>query len=222
MRTLVRDDVAVALFGQTRRRVLALLFGSAGEAFYLRQIARETDSGTGALQRELSRLTAAGVIRRSRRGNQVHFEANPTSPVFEDLRGLMAKTAGIADVLRAGLAELWRSEKLRAAFVYGSIALGKQQSSSDIDLFVIGPVKLRELAPLLRPLEERLGREINPSVYTANEVTRKVAGQSGFVERVMSGPKILLYGSQNELDDLAGKPLARATRHEPEGNRRSS
>lgn len=212
MSTTISDDVAAALFGLTRRSVLALLFGRAGESFYLREIARETGTGTGAVQRELARLSAAGLIRRNRRGHQVYFEANPESPVYDELRSLMTKTAGLADVLRRGLADLSREKKISAAFVYGSVAQGKQRPSSDVDLFVVGTVTLRELMPVLRPIEQRLGREINPSVYTPEEVRRKLDQQSGFLDRVMADPRIMLYGTQDDLVELAGKPLDHASR----------
>ena len=173
-RTTSRDRIAEALFGQTKRRVLALLFGRPETAFYLREIARETGSGTGAVQRELAQLVNAGLIRRSRRGQHVYFNADPTSPVFDEMRSLLAKTAGLADVLRTALVGLPNDKaRIDAAFVYGSVAAGRQTSASDIDLMIIGHVKLADLIPTLRPIEDRLGREINPTVYPPEELLRQ-------------------------------------------------
>ena len=119
-RTTSRDRIAEALFGQTKRRVLALLFCRPETAFYLREIVRETGSGTGAVQRELAQLVDAGLIRRSQRGQHVYFNADPTSPVFDEMRSLLAKTAGLADVLRTALVGLPNDKaRIDAAFVTG-------------------------------------------------------------------------------------------------------
>jgi predicted nucleotidyltransferase len=214
--TSPRDGIAEALFGQTKRRVLALLFGRPESAFYLREIARETGSGTGAVQRELAQLVAAGLVRRSREGQHVYFSADPASPVYGEMRSLLAKTAGIADVLRAALTELPKKAKVLVAFIYGSVAAGRHTSASDIDLMVIGRVELADLLPALRPMQERLGREVNPTIYRPEEL----AEPRSFVRRVLDGPKIMLVGTDDDIGKLAGKPVAHEARPEPRGNRR--
>ena len=215
-RTGPGDAIAEALFGQTKRRVLALLFGRPESAFYLREIARETASGTGAVQRELAQLVAAGLVRRSRQGLHVYFSADPASPVYDEMRSLLAKTAGIADVVRAGLAELPRKAKILVAFIYGSVAAGQHTSASDIDLMVIGRVELADLLPALRPIQERLGREVNPTIYRPEEL----AEPRSFVRRVLDGPKIMLVGTQDDIATLAGKSVAREARPQSRRNRR--
>ena len=210
------DRVSEALFGQTKRRVLALLFGRPESAFYLREIARETGSGTGAVQRELAQLVAAGLVRRARQGLHVYFSADPASPVYSEMRSLLAKTAGVADALRAALAELPKKSKILVAFIYGSIATGRQTSASDVDLMIIGRVELADLLPTLRPLQERLGREVNPTIYRPEELTEP----RSFVRRVLDGPKIMLVGTEDDIAKLAGKPVAREARPESRGGRR--
>lgn len=214
--TSTTDKIAQSLFGQTRRAVLALLFGRPDESFYLREIARATGAGTGPVQRELAQLVEAGLIRRTPRGNQVYFGADPESPVFDELRGLIAKTAGIADVLRPALADLERKDKIAAAFVYGSVATGRQKAGSDVDLLVLGSAKLSELLPVLRPVQERLGREINPTIYRPGEFAAKVKKREHFVSRVLEGPKIMLVGSLDDLEALAGESLVDRARVESE------
>ncbi len=196
-----KDSIAAALFGKTRRHVLALLFGRPHEAFYLRQIARETGAGVGAVQRELDRLTQAGVITRAPDGRQVYVRANPDTPVYHELQGLMAKTAGIADVLCSALLSL---EKIDVAFIYGSVARGSQTTHSDIDMMIIGEVSLHEVLPLLGPAQERLAREINPTIYTPDEFRSKRADRQHFVSRVLEEPRIFIIGADNELERLAG------------------
>ena len=100
------DRLGATLFGKTRRAVLALLYSHPDESFYLRQIARVTGAGMGSLQRELKQLSEAGIIQRSEIGRQAFFKANSDSPVFSELRNLIIKTFGVADVLRAALSPL--------------------------------------------------------------------------------------------------------------------
>jgi len=215
MSTPTPDQAASALFGQTRRNVLTLLFGRPQESFYLRQMARETGAGTGAVQRELARLVRAGLVQRTPRGNQVYFSANPESPLFDELRGLVAKTAGIADVLRSALLELWQSKMIMVAFIYGSVALGNQRSSSDVDLMIIGRLDLKDLVPVLRKVQHRLGREVNPIIYRQEDLRGGLTKRAHFITRVMSGPKIMLFGNPDDLEQLAGQSLAHGARAKP-------
>jgi len=208
MTIVTPDRIAETLFGKARRRILGLLYVRPDEAFYLRQIARLTDLSVGAVQYELAALTEAAVVTREEIGNQVHFQANPVCPVFDDLRRIMEKTTGLADHVRVALAPLAQEGKLAHAFIYGSVASGKQSSTSDVDLMVIGDVKLREIAPALRPVQDRIAREINPSVYTLDEFTKRVASEDHFIGSVLRGPRITLVGSDDELDDLAGESVA--------------
>lgn len=93
-------------------------------------------AGQGAVQRELAQLTAAGLLTRFQRGNQVFYQANPETPIFSELKSVIVKTAGVADVLREGLAEL--ANKITVAFIHGSVARGQAKGDSDVDVVVVG------------------------------------------------------------------------------------
>lgn len=203
------DEIASSLFGRTRRNILALLFGRPDEAFYLRQVARETGAGVGAVQRELAGLTRAGLITRTPRGIQVFFQADRSSPVFSEIKSLMEKTTGLADVVRSALAELDARGLVAFAFLYGSVATGTHGPSSDVDLMIIGDTKLLELIPAVREAQDRLGREINPTVYPVAELQDRLKARDHFISRVLERPKIMLIGTENELEKLAGESLAR-------------
>ena len=131
-----RSDAATVLFGSTRRRILGWLLGHSDESFYLRQIVRNTGAALGAAQRELEQLTGAGLLLRTVQGQQVYFQANRAAPIFPELQGLFAKTAGLTDLLREALAPL--GERVLVAFVFGSAARGELRTASDIDLLVVG------------------------------------------------------------------------------------
>jgi uncharacterized protein len=200
--TVPVDRTSEALFGKTRRGVLALLFGRPDESFYLREIIRQTGGGAGAVQRELAHLHRAGLIERLPRGSQVHYRANSVSPVFPELRALVAKTTGAADVLRAALGPLSEAGAIQFAFVYGSMAKGEQGPDSDIDLMVIGDVGFADLVQSLQSAQRVLGREINPTIYTVADYRAGLAGRAHFLTSVVRRPKLMLVGRSDELEGL--------------------
>ncbi|MGH9199063.1 MAG: nucleotidyltransferase domain-containing protein [Acidimicrobiia bacterium] len=209
------SSIASALFGQTRRKVLALLVGHSVESFYLREIVRAIGGGTGAVQRELEQLTSAGLILRKADGRQIYFTANPDSPVFEEVRGLVTKTIGVHEVIRLALADFPERRLILSAFIYGSAygsaATGRDRPESDVDLMVVGDLTLSALLPVLRPVQDQLGREITPTIYPVEELRQKLVAGNHFLKSVLSRPKIMLVGNENELAELAGQRLDRGT-----------
>lgn len=188
------------LFGAARRRVLGLLFGHSTEAYHLRQIARDAGVSPGAAHRELTLLAAAGIVTRTEQGRQVYFRANRECPVFAELKSLLLKTAGVADVLREALGPL--RERIVAAFVYGSVARGDERPGSDIDLLVVGDASFAEVAAALGPAQERLGREVNPTVYPPAEFAAKLASGHHFMMSVMAGGKVFVCGDEHDIRRL--------------------
>jgi predicted nucleotidyltransferase len=188
------------LFGQSRRSILALLYGHADEQFFLREIARRAGTGIGATQRELGQLTGVGLIQGVRRGHQVYYQANRQNPIFAELKSILAKTSGIRDVLNEGLAPL--VERIRLAFVYGSIARGDEDASSDVDLMVIGEVSFADVVSALSDSESKLGREINPTVYGPREFREKLAAKNHFLSTVAKEKKLFLIGDEHEFRRL--------------------
>jgi predicted nucleotidyltransferase len=194
-------SIGAALFGKTRRAVLALLYTHPERSFYLRQIVRALGIGQGAVQREIARLAAAGLLARTRVGSQVHYQANSASPVFSDLQGLMIRSAGVADVLQEGLAPL--ADRVIVAFVYGSLARGDGRANSDVDLMVVGDASFGEVVSALQAAQKTINREINPSVYSEREYRAKLRAKHHFLTSVARAPKIFLVGGQHELERLA-------------------
>lgn len=190
--------LADALFSKVQQRVLGLLFVNADRSFYTNEIVRFVDSGIGVVQRELEKLTASGLVTTKKIGNQKHYQASRDTPIFEELRGIMLKTVGLADILRSALLPL--SDKIKAAFVYGSIAKGNDTTKSDIDIFIISEdVAYADLYNLLSTSEVKLGRPVNPSIYSIQELQRKLMEKNAFVSRVLEQPKIFLLGSADAL-----------------------
>jgi predicted nucleotidyltransferase len=166
-------------------------------SLHVREIARATGKIPGTLLRELNQLADAGVLLRQPMGNQVHFQANRQCPIYEELRGILKKTSGLADVLREALEPLLG--KVKAAFVYGSVARGDERAGSDVDLMVVGEARLADVVHALAPAHEALRREINPNVYRTSEFGAKLAAGEPFLQRVMEDRKIYLIGGEDDL-----------------------
>lgn len=191
------------LFGKTRQALLSHFFTHADEAHLQESLIHLAALGRGTVQRELEFLTRAGIVLRTVRGRQVYFQANPDCPIFPELKGLIVKTAGVADVLRVALAPL--TERISAAFIYGSVARGGEKRGSDVDVMIIGEVSFAEITDALARTQETIGREVNPSVYPPAEFRAKVAARHHFLNTVLKGEKIFLIGDERELARLARK-----------------
>jgi len=201
-----QSDPGTLLFGLTRRRILAWLLGHPDEAFYLRQIARQVGTAVGATRRELELLTAAGLLTRSVDGRQVYFQANRESPIFPELQSLFAKTVGLVDTIREGLAPL--ADTIHVAFVFGSGARGELRASSDIDLLIVGTAPFDAVVGALAVVQSRLGRDINPAVYPPSEFTTKLDTGHHFLTRVLDEPRLFVIGGNDELVRLGATRLA--------------
>ena len=190
--------IADALFSKGRQRVLGVLFGNPGRSFYANEVIALAGSGTGAVQRELIRLEATGLVTATRVGKQKHYQANAAAPVFEELRGLVLKTSGLADVLRTALAPL--IGQIGVAFVYGSVAKKQDTAKSDIDLMVVSDsLTYADLFGALEESANRLGRKVNPTVYSTQELAKRRKQGNAFVTRVLAQPKIWLIGGERDI-----------------------
>ncbi len=201
MSTIIKtDSLSATLFGKTRRAVLALLYSHVEESFYIRQIARTAGVGLGAVQRELKKLSEAGIIRRTVRGRQIYYQANPECPVYAELKSLVVKTVGVGDVLRAALVPL--ADRINVAFLFGSMVGGGERSSSDADVMVVGDITFAEVVSVLGRAQETVRREINPLVYPPEEFRFKLAADHHFLKQVLEGSKFFLIGDEYELAKL--------------------
>ena len=191
--------MASALFPKVRQRVLAVLFGNPGRSFYANEVIALAQSGTGAVQRELATLSEAGLLTVRRQGNQKHYQANADAPVFAELRGLVLKTMGLADVLRVALTPL--APQIAQAFVYGSVAKQQDTAASDIDVMIVSEdLGYADVFGALENATATLGRKVNPTLYTPAEIAKRVNSDNAFVTRVLNQPKIWLIGNDEALN----------------------
>ncbi|WP_263350937.1 nucleotidyltransferase [Acidicapsa acidisoli] len=184
------------LFGQTRGRILRLLFGHPDQLFFVRQIARETSISVGSVQRELEALSQVGLIVRSTSGHQVYHQANRNHPVFAEIHALVAKTVGVFQLLSSALAPL--AQRISQAFVYGSVASRSENAESDVDLMIVGDVTLDETLAQLASVEPLIGRTINPTIYSSKEFESKLQSGNHFLRSVMRSEKVFLIGAEDD------------------------
>ena len=194
----LRTSLSGALFSNTQQRVLAFLFGQPERSYFATELIGLAGGGSGAVQRELKRLEESGLVKVMRLGNRKHYQANPQSPIFAELCGIVQKTVGLAEPLRAALAPFTR--KISAAFVYGSVAKRNDTAHSDIDMMVISDsLEYADLYTALEQAATALGRTINPTIYTRQELSRRVKQKNAFVIRVLAQPKVWLLGDEHEF-----------------------
>jgi predicted nucleotidyltransferase len=190
-------SLASALFTDSQARLFRWLFGQPDRSYYLSELRRLTGLGSASLQRELNRLADAGLVSTERVGNLRRFQANPQCAVFSELLSLTRKTLGVAPLLQEALAPL--APVLRNAWLFGSVAKQSETAQSDIDVMLVGEnLQLGRVLELLLPLEEQLGRKINPVCYTPAEFDRRRAEPDSFVNRVLAQPTLTLTGDRHE------------------------
>ena len=188
-----------ALFSKVQQRVLALIFGHPERTFYTSEIVRNIHSGTGAVQRELSRLQRSGLVSVERVGNQKHYRANRSSPIFDELQSLVLKTVAVTEPLRISLEPY--SDRIKAAFVFGSLAKDADTARSDIDLMVIGDgLSYSDLYTALQNAENILRRKVSPIFLSPKEWQRKASAKGSFINKIGMLPKLFIFGSEKDIE----------------------
>ena len=190
------SQLSDALFTETQQKVLALLYGQPDRSFYTKEILRLTGMGVATIKRELDRMLAAGILRMTRIGNQHHYQANPQCPIYGELLGIVKKTFGVTEVIRRALEPL--AGRIDRAFVFGSVASGKETAASDIDLLIIGEAGFAEVVGALHTVQDTLGREVNPKIYRREEWNRMKHARDAFVTEVMTKPRMDVLGGGDE------------------------
>jgi predicted nucleotidyltransferase len=194
------------LFSPYRRQVLALLLLRPDERFHVRELERLTGISAGSLHRELKAMSEAGLLIREHQGNQVLYQADRSCSIFEELASIFRKTVGLASELTTALEPI--ADRIDLAFVFGSMASGKQHAKSDLDICVLGEVELLDVVKAIGSLQESLRREINPVVMSAKQFASDLANEERFAERLVAEPKIFVIGDESEFRKLTQNQAA--------------
>jgi predicted nucleotidyltransferase len=195
------SSIADVFFSKTQQRVLALLYGHTDRSYYLKEIIDWANAGRGSVQRELERMVTTGVLTKTSRGNQQHYQANPACLIYNELLSIVKKTFGVVDILQHALLPL--DSEIDFAFVYGSVAKGEESASSDIDLFIAsGSVAYADVMNALTTPEAELGRSVNPSIYSREDISKKLKQKNAFLTRVIDQPKLWVKGSDDDIREI--------------------
>jgi len=189
---------AELLSSRVKAEIFRLLFGPADGELHVREIERRSGLADATVRQELKRLTRLGIVEPRRDGNRTYYHANTEHPLYPDIRNIVLKTSGLADVLR----EVLTDPGIRLAFVFGSMARSHGKAGSDVDLMVVGTITLRQLGKLLSGVAARLGREINPHILTPEEVVKRRKTREHFITTVLSEPRLFVIGSEDELNAM--------------------
>lgn len=203
MKAVTPSGVGEALFPKIRRKVLTLFLLNPERRYYYREATRLIGDTPGSIRRELESLTEVGILVMEPIGIQKFFRANKEHPVFNELRALVEKTFGLADILRDVLRN--HTDRIQVAFIFGSVATGRETGKSDIDLLVIGSLTLRELTGLLEPIEKGVGRPINPVLFQVAEFRTRIKKGDHFVSTLLTSEKLFIVGNADDLERLAQK-----------------
>jgi len=192
--------LAEILSSKIRGEVFRILFGVDDNALHLREIERRSGLTIGTVQQEIKKLLKLDLIKRQRDGNRIYYQANREHPLYTEIRNIVLKTTGLAEVIKGALSA---SPDIKIAFVFGSIAHQTEKAASDVDLMVIGTLGLRKLTGLLTGVSVRVGRDINPHVFSEKEFVRRKKGRDHFLNQVLESSKIFIIGTENDLAEMA-------------------
>lgn len=181
---------------KTRRELLRLYFSNSDRKYYLRELERLLGFSVANIRRELLKLEKTGLFKTKRMGNLVYYSLNKNYPLYNELKNIVFKTIGVEGALREIINAI---QGVEIALIYGSFATGKEMEMSDIDLLIIGSPNEEELMTDIDKLEEKLRREINYTIYSRNEYKNRKRKRDTFIRNILTRPKILLKGTENEL-----------------------
>jgi predicted nucleotidyltransferase len=190
----VYNMLAEILTSNTRAQLLRLLFDGKKKEHYLRDIQKLSDISIRSIQKEVAHLESLDLLKSRRDGNRIYYSANTIHPLYPDLVSIVEKTVGIVGQLKEHLTD----ERIEAAFIFGSMAKDKESSESDLDLVVVGEIRMRALTKLLSGVQETIGREINPHIFSKNEITTRLKKKDHFVSSILRKETKNVIGS---IDD---------------------
>lgn len=184
----------------TLAEVLSFLLLNPDEEFYQSDLAKKTQKAIVQVQRAIKTLEEIGLISSTRRGRMIYYKAVRSHPAFDDLRKLFLKTISLGESVQQALLPFHNNILL--AFIFGSVARGDDSIDSDIDLFIITKITLREIAKALGPLSKGLYRELNPVVFEPEEFQNRVSKNDHFLLEVLQSPKLWIIGNDRILKQM--------------------
>lgn len=190
--------LAEILSSRVRAEIFRLLFSGTVDELHVREIQRRSGFNDRSIRQELGKLERRELVKKRKSSNRLYYRANVEHPLYQEIHNLVLKTSGLVDVLR----EVLNDKRIKVAFVFGSIAQGREKAGSDVDLMVIGSLGMRELSAMLSGVTDKIGREVNPHIFDEKEFRRRVKDKEHFVTRVLESTKMFIVGDENDLSSV--------------------
>ena len=194
------DTLSQILSSRTRAKIFKLLFGTREEELHIREIQRRSQLNDRTIRQELTKLLKLDLVIDRKDSNRVYYRANKSNPLYPDIHNLVLKSDGLIDVLNDAL----KDKRIKIAFVFGSISEGRETSESDVDLFVIGSLGMRNISSLLSGTADKIGREINSHVMTQDEIKKRYSSKDHFIYSVIKSKKLFIIGTEDDLKAMIG------------------
>ena len=187
------------LGSRTRISILKHFVFNPDKEYYIREIERLTKEPFDPLRMELRRLENIGLLKSRTSSRQKYYSINSEHALFQDIKSIILKTVGIGDLLKTTFG---KKDDILIVFIYGSYAKNVEYTESDIDIFVIGNISSKELQGVISDIEGKTKREINPTIYSLEEIKEKYRSRNNFITGVLRGQKIFLKGNEDGLRKL--------------------
>ncbi len=180
---------------KVRIDILSHFFMHPEEGYYIRQLEKILNRPVSNIQKELAKLEKINLLTPSVEGNQKRYILDKRFPLYKELRNIFIKTTGLSDIIKK---ELEKKENIELVFIYGSFASGEETSQSDIDLMIIGNIPDLNINKAIKKIEKKINRIINYSVYTREEMEKRINNNDNFIRTVLEEPIILIIGNKDD------------------------
>jgi len=187
------------LISKVRVKILELFLGNPGKIYHVREIVRRVDEEINAVRRELARLEKTGLLSSEWRANRRFYALRHDFIFYSELLSIINKSVGLGGAIIRNKAKIG---KIKYAMLSSSFVRGKPYTPNEIDLFVVGTIVLPELGSIIREEETRRDREINFTPMTEEEFNFRKSRRDPFVVGILSRPRVMLIGDDEEMVKL--------------------
>lgn len=181
---------------KVRVKILDLFYSNLTEMYHVRGIVREVGEEINAVRRELERFEKVGILKKEPRGNRIYYFVNKDYSGYGDLIQIVSKSTGLGKALIEAKNKLG---KVSIVMFSGKFARMKPRKDDSVDVLVVGEIVLPELAAIIRTFESKLGREINYTVMTREELDYRKKRRDPFLQGIFLGSRVMIIGDEEEL-----------------------
>lgn len=190
-------DLGDIITSKVRVKIINLFFSDLSEMYHVRGVVREVKEEINAVRRELERFEKAGILKKEPRGNRIYYFIRRDYPFFGDLLSIAAKSTGLGKVLVENKNKIG---KISFISFSGKFSRGKsRKNDEEVDILIVGEVVLPELAALVRAQESKIGREINYTVMSREELEFRKKRRDPFLQSIFLSSRVMIIGDEEEL-----------------------